>query len=90
MVRVIFQTLTEKEKSKKYALNISGFYQNLINKLRKNYYVHLFLFDFYRHTMSFLSFSLQKSCHFSMTSLSSIITLYLHSFFVSCLSQIKN
>ena len=63
------------KKEKIYALKISGFYQKLINKLRKNYYVRLFLFDFYRRTMSFLSFSLQKSCHFSMTSLSSIITL---------------
>ena len=33
------------KKEKIYALKISGFYQNLIYKLRKNYYVHLFLFD---------------------------------------------
>ena len=43
-----------------YALKISGFYQNLVNKLRKNYYVRLFLFDFYRQLMLFLSFSFAK------------------------------
>lgn len=61
MVRVILQTLTVKEKKgKKYALKISGFYQNLINRLRKNYNIRLFLFDFYRQLMLFLSFSFAK------------------------------